>query len=120
MMSEEEVKVIRMVYNRFMDMDSDKAVPTWTDLDDNLEIVDYLTDSELVVECEIKYESHSGGIFRCSQNHPQTQCFAPFILEAVEYILDLYGETEELHVNNRYILCFYLAMSELRLIYSDQ
>ena len=115
MMSNEQARIVRMVYNRFMENESDD----WTTMDDNLEIFSWLSNEDLVRESKAKFKKHSKGTFRCGQTHDQSVCFAPHILESVEAILDLYKSTKELHLKNAYILSYYLVLSELKLIYSD-
>jgi hypothetical protein len=115
MMTKEQGEVVRMVYNRFIASEEE----TWTELDDNIEFISYLNNSELVKEVTIKYFEHSRGIFRCNQNHEQRYCFAPYVLEAVDAIITLYEKTSELHPKNAYILSYYMAMSELRILYVD-
>jgi hypothetical protein len=116
MMTPEEAEVVSLVYNRFMDNEE----RTWTNLDDNLEFFELLSDLELVREADVKRESHAHGVFRCMSDHEYQYCFAPFVLESVESILDLYDKTKELHVNNRYVLAYYLAMSEMKMLYSTE
>jgi hypothetical protein len=122
MMSIEQAAAVKTVYMRFMENEAvaEKSEKTnWTDVDDNLEIIGFMLDEELIREIEIKYLDHSkSGVFRCYQDHKQELCIAPHILEAVGGILELYEETGELHAKNRYILSYYLALSELRLIFN--
>jgi hypothetical protein len=113
-MTEEQVKTVKLVYSRFIDSESDE----WTAIDENIEYCSYLSDSELIKEVTIKYEIHCKSEFRCNQNHQQIHCFAPYILESVEAILNLYIDTEELHEKNRYILTYYIVMSDLGMIFS--
>lgn len=113
MMSVEQAQVVKMVYSRFISSEEE----VWTDLDENLELVGFLKDSELVVEAEIKADIHCKGI-RCRQNHEKKNCFAPYILESVEAIIALYHHTGQLPTKNRYILEFYIAMSELNMLYA--
>lgn len=114
MMSREQSDTVKMVYARFIDSESEG----WTRIDDAIELCSYLSDSELVMEATLKFERHCKGTFRCEQNHQQIHCFAPFILDAVEAILNIYVNNEELHEKNKYILTYYIAMSELNMIYS--
>jgi hypothetical protein len=116
MMTKDQSEIVKMVYKRFMDNESDEE---WDDIDNNLEFFSYLTDSELIKETKIKIKEHSTGVFRCRQEHDQQYCFAPFVLEAVEVIVALYNETEVLHPKNAYILSYYLVMSEMGLIFSS-
>jgi hypothetical protein len=115
MMTKEQSDIVKMVFNRFIDNETE----TWTDLDSNLELFGYLSDEELIQEAKAKFSYHSEGSFRCLQNHNPDVCFAPFILEAVESILNLHDETRTaIHPNNLYVLKYYLVMSEMRMIYS--
>lgn len=118
MMSKEEKDVVTVVYRRFLESESDDS---WTDLDEKILMLDWLTDQQMISEATLKYLSHSkeGTIFRCMQNHSQADCFSPFILQAVESIVLLFSDTNYLHERNRYILMFYLAMSDLGLIFSE-
>lgn len=116
MMTTEQANIVKMVYSRFIESEDSGA---WGDLDENLAWFDILSDEELVRESEIKLSSHSKGTFRCQNTHDRVHCFAPYILEGVEAILNLYENTKELPIKNRYVLQYYLAMSELRMIYSD-
>ena len=113
MMSEEQSKVVKLVYSRLIE--SEEGV--WTDIDENLLFYDWLDDKELITESHIKHEKHSRGVFRCSQKHNQENCVAPLILESVEAILKLYRETSQLHIKNRYILVYYLVMTEMGMIF---
>lgn len=114
MMDRDQAEVVKLVYNRFMDNEGD----TWTELDDNIEFCSHLSDSELIDQVTEKYKKHSKSIFRCNQNHDQQYCFAPYILDSVEAILRLYKKTKNLHEKNRYILTYYIAMTEMKLIFS--
>lgn len=113
MMTREEATVVRVVYTRLIE----NEIEDWSELDDNLEFCSMLSNEELINEAIIKAHKHSKGIFRCVENHVQEACLAPYILEASEAIVSLYQKTKELHEKNRYILLYYIALSELNLIY---
>lgn len=116
-MTQEEVQVIKVVYERFLDSESQE----WGDLDFNLEFFDWLSDKELVNEAKIKQIKHlKGKIFRCTSVHDQKECFAPYILEAATHILKLWNKTRILHEKNRYILLYCVSMSEMGLIFETQ
>lgn len=115
MMSKEEVEVVKLVYNRFIDNEGEG----WSGIDDILEMLEHLTEAELIKESRIKSKKHAKGIFRCTQNHKQEYCFAPYILEAVQAIIGLYESKGDLHPKNAYILSYYLAMTEMKMIFSD-
>lgn len=116
MMNEDQTKVVRNVYGRFIDSED----LNWTIIDDNIHFLDYMLDKDLMKEAAVKFHTHSHGIFRCQADHEQQYCFAPHILEAVGYIVDLYKETGELHEKNRYIVEYYMAMSEAGMIFSNE
>src|ERR1041385_1795790 len=114
MMTIEQIQTVKVVYNRLITSEEED----WSDIDDNLELCSYLNDQELVQEIRIKIEKHSKGIFRCVEEHPNSLCFAPLVLESAIAINELYEKTGELHIKNRYILMYYLALSEMKLFYT--
>lgn len=118
MMSKDEKEIVSIVYRRFIDNESDEL---WTDLDENLIFFEYLSDKDAINEAKVKILKHKGkGIFRCQSSHEHKYCFAPVILEAVEAIVKLYDEFNgPLHPINRYVLMYYLSMSEMGLIYLE-
>lgn len=116
MLDTAERKLVMMVFNRFFSNEKER---TWTDLDSNLEIFGWLSEKDLIQETRVKTYIHSEGIFRCLQTHDQKACFAPYVLEAANHILSLYEANAYLHPNNRYILEYYLVMSEMGLIFSE-
>lgn len=123
MMTAEEVSVVKLVFSRFMESEciNEKNEKTnWGDLDYNLDYFDWMSDNELITESQIRYENHKKGkSFRCYSSHKSEDCFAPFILEAVEAILSLNNKAKELHPKNRYILVYYLSMSEMLMIFEE-
>lgn len=109
MMSPEQAKTVTYLYDRFME--SEKK--GWTNLDDYLEILEWLDDQEIYRECDALYSIHKNKKMGCPYEHTNdTICFVVRILEAVEAITDLYRETENLHPRNRYILAHYLALCQ--------
>ena len=114
MMSKEEAETVKAVYNRLLD--SEEQV--WTDIDDNLEMVGWMSDAELITESKIRLAEHSKkGTFRCYNDHGTENCFAPTLLEAVEAIVLLSGQSGKLHEKNAYILSYYLVMTEMNMIF---
>lgn len=116
-MTQEEIQVIKVVYDRFIDSET----LDWGDLDCNLEFFDWLSDKEIISETKVKLIKHSKGkIFRCTSTHNQEDCFAPFILEAVNNIVNFWDKTRILDEKSRYILLYYVSMSEMGLIFESQ
>lgn len=117
MMSEDEAKIVKIVYARLIESEEVEEID-WSDIDDNLEMLGWLSDKEIISECKIRLKEHGKTGLRCSQDHDMAYCFAPYVLEAVESIVSLYDKTKTLHEKNKYIVVYYLAMSEMGLIYS--
>lgn len=113
MMTPDEIEIVKIVYQRFLESEDQ----IWTDVDSTLEMFEYLTDDEIIVESEVKIGKHAKNGIRCSLQHDRIDCFSPYILEAAEAIVKLYNNTNQLHPKNRYILSYYLAMSEVGLIF---
>lgn len=113
-MTKEQTEIVKLVYNRLIENEEEN----WSEIDDNLEFFGLLSDRDIIKESRIKYKKHSKGTFKCVQNHQQEHCFAPYVLEGVEAILSLYDKTLELHPKNAYILTYYLAMTEMKMVFS--
>lgn len=116
MMTIDEAEVVKMVYSRFMGSE----VEEWSEIDVALEELSWLKNEELVQEAKIKSFNHSQGTLRCSQDHKIEYCMAPYILESVNAIISLYEKTQKLHPKNAYILTYYLALSELKMIFINE
>jgi hypothetical protein len=114
MMTGDQIETVKLVYNRLIQNEEE----TWSRIDDSLIAFEWLSNEELATEVQILCEKHSKGIFRCSQDHKPEQCFAPRVLESVKAILDLYEKTKNLHPKNRYILEYYMVMSNLNMVFS--
>jgi hypothetical protein len=109
MLTTEQIKNITYVYNKLMETE-DKG---WDTVDDLLEIMEWLSDDQLYRECEVLYSYHKSKNMGCPHMHkPSTACFVENILEAVESILELYEETNNLHTKNRYILDYYVVLCQ--------
>ena len=109
MLNAAEVKNLTYVYDFFMSSET----KGWDRLDDYLVVTEWIDDTQIFKECDILYGYHKGKKMGCPYQHgPGATCFVKFILEAVESIVELYKKTEYLHPNNRYILCYYLALSQ--------
>jgi len=103
-----ETKNIIFVYNELIKHES----RAWGDLDNYLELLDYLNDLEICREAAALYFLHKTKNMGCNKKHAEGHwCFARSILDAVESILNLYEENEGLHPKNRYILGYYLALT---------
>lgn len=108
MLNSTQTKNLINVYNFFMESEP----KGWTAIDDYLEMLEYLDDIQLCKESEVLYSYHENKNMGCPYTHKSgATCFVKFILESVEAIVELYKETNNLHIKNRYILCYYLALS---------
>jgi hypothetical protein len=109
MLDSVQTKNLIFVYDELMSSEANG----WTDIDDFLEVNEWLDDSQIYRECEVIYSFHRntkmGGPY---EDNPKFDAFVKRILEAVDSILFLYQETNDLHIKNRYILSYYLALSQ--------
>jgi hypothetical protein len=115
MLSPDQRKNITTVYNHLMKMEA----RGWDGLDDYMALLEYLDDDQLHREADVIFSQLSNGNLRCEQDHTQDKCFIPLIHEATACILELYKDTNYMHINNRYILCYYLAMQQAGMIVAD-
>lgn len=115
-MSPDQVRNVANVYRRLMLHEEGRG---WTKLDDDMAHLSYLDDDELVREAEVAFCHHDGKNPRCPKDHDIRECFIPTLIDAVTAILDLYRETENLHVNNRYVIECYLAIDQQGSIVAD-
>lgn len=109
MLDSVQTKNLIFVYTELMNSETNG----WTDIDDYLEVNEWLDDDQLYRECEVIYSFHRntkvGGPYK---NSPNLDAFVKRILEAVDSILLLYQENNDLHIKNRYILSYYLALCQ--------
>ena len=117
MMSRDQEETVKLVYRNFLSHDYNRQ---WTPLDDYLYSLDYLSDGQTVLEAETQLYRHSQGTLKCNEDHGDSQCIVPQMIDSVNAICDLYQETGSLHIKNRYILQNYLAVSHNRLIYVEE
>lgn len=107
MLTTEQIKNITFVYTAIMDSEA----KGWSNLDNYLELLEFLDDSELYRESEVLYSYHKNQKMGCPYPHNEgSSCFVENIMEAVEAITDLYKETGNLHPKNRYLLANYISL----------
>lgn len=114
MMTKDQQDTVTKVYRRFYE--SDLADAEWTDIDEQMTMLEWLDDNQLATESRVKFNEHVNGKPRCMQDHTGSECFVPTIIEATSAILDLYESTSNLHEKNRFILRYYLALSQVGFI----
>lgn len=110
MLDSAQIKNITYLYNTFLE----NELLGWSGVDDVLELLEWLDSDQLCRECDVLYSHHKYKNMGCEYDHkPGVTCLVKNILEAVDAILELYKETGNLHVRNRYILVHYLALSQI-------
>lgn len=110
-MTKDQQEIVSRVYVKFYK--SDCTDEGWTDIDEQMSHLEYLEDNQLVIESAVLIQLQSGGQPKCTLDHPNKECFVPIVIEAVGYILDLYESTSNLHPKNKFILQYYLALSQV-------
>jgi len=113
-MTQDQKVTVSQVFQRFVE--SDTAERGWSDVDEQMSMLEWLSDGQLAIEASVLLQIQSGGNPQCRQEHSKSACFVPTILEAVGVILDLYGKTSNLHPRNKFILQYYLALSQVGFI----
>lgn len=109
MLNSTQIKNITYVYVTLMNSEG----KGWDEYDDSLEIVEWLDNDQLMRESDLLYSYHKNKNIRCAYKECNIEtCFVKNILEAVESIIELFEETKDLHVKNRYILCNYIALCQ--------
>lgn len=114
MMTSEQSKIVSQVFRQFASSEE----LGWGELDDNLCLLEYLDDDQLHREADVLLTKHQRGNPECRVKHDKSACFVPKIIEAVSIILELYKETGNLHKNNKYVLQYYLALTQISHIIS--
>lgn len=89
MMTPDESKTVTSSYRRFI---SNETV-VWTDYDDRMVVLDYLSDVELCREVLVLLSKK--GIAKTLDHND---------IDASMIIIKLFNETDSLHVKNRYVL----------------
>jgi hypothetical protein len=109
MLDSSQTKNILYVYNKFLESES----KGWDEADDNLLILEWLSDIEIYRESEILYSYQKNRNMGCTFKHPPGAiCFSVHVLEAVDSILQLYQESNVLHPKNRYVLEYYIILCQ--------
>ena len=110
-MSKDQQIVVTRVYQRFCKADAEET--SWTDIDEQMCYLEYIDDPQTVIEAAVILQLHLQGDPRCEQDHPREECFIPLVIDAATAIIDLYGKTGNLHPKNKFILQYYLALSQV-------
>lgn len=114
-MNAEERENIKNVYKRFLNSEE----RGWDSLDDYLDLLDYLDDDQLSREAEVLFLKHKEKAVMCKIKHKKpSECFVPYILRAVETILNFYKKNGKLNDSHKYILQYYLALTQNKFIYT--
>jgi len=116
MMTRDEQQIVSEVYSKFV---QSEHLNSWDDLDDSLCLLESLTNVELANEAQVLFDTHSTGNVRCKLNHSPKLCMVPMLMEAVAAILKLWNETGMLHIKNKYVFQYYLALSHVKFIVLD-
>lgn len=84
----------------------------WSEFDDFMEALDWLSNEELFREASIILEMHIKGDPRCKSNHPREKCVVPKMIEGVDAILNSYEQMGLMDDQFRNILKYYLALTQ--------
>lgn len=115
MITIEQANLIGKVYNKFLQIEDGD----WTNFDDSMEMLAWLSDREVATEAELVLRRHKMNGARCKTNHPAEECFVPVVIEAASYISQDFETSQRLAKKARYVLEFYIAMAYTGSIISD-
>lgn len=104
-------KIIDEVYDHFMQSETEDI--EWDDVDEAMCMLEWLEDSQLAIEAEVKHIEQNSGDPRCPADHPKKDCIIPSVMRSVQLILDDYKKTKKLNEKNKFILRYYLALSHV-------
>lgn len=114
-MTIDQAKVVGTVLKRF----TESELLEWTDVDDYMVFLSWLDQAQLIIETRVLLDKHKQTDARCEINHSPDECFVPMVLDAISYILEDYESTKRLAKKARYVLEYYLALTQAGEIISD-
>lgn len=115
MITLDQAKVIGMVLKRF----NEEETLAWTEIDDYMDSLSWLTDEQLIVESEIMLYMHNEKKARCVIDHPREICFIPVVMKACSYVIEDFKTSKRLAKKARYVLEYYLSIAQTGYIVHD-
>lgn len=117
-MIQKETEIVNFIYKSFYDTDLKEQ--KWSVIDEYMSYLDYLNDQEILVESEIKLKEHLSGDPRCpfEEEHKKHKCIVPSIIEAVKILIDSNNGLKKIDIKDRFVLQYYLAISQAKYIIS--
>lgn len=110
-------ELIEQVYKTFVTMD--EAQTKWDEIDDKMSYLEWLSDYEVAQEAQFVAVIHTVENVKCDQPGCRSGCFAPKIVQAASFILERYFKEYSLSPKERYILSYYLTLTHLKKIISE-
>lgn len=83
----------------------------WDKVDDYMSYLEWLDDSQLMIEVKVLFDKHMSGTPRCISSHPKENCLVPYLLDAVDCILEINEEFRSVSSSNKYILQYYVTLT---------
>ena len=92
----------------------------WSELDNILETLEYLESDQLYREAEVVATQHERAkTVRCPDDHDAKKCIIPRLVRACRVILNRYQETDEMPPKHTYILSYYLALTHIGFVITE-
>lgn len=112
-------ETIDKVFQKFAEADDRQT--KWTNLDTNMENLEWLDDEQLVKEATVAFGTLIKGKPRCNYDHKDGDCFVPTILSAVSYIIEDYdfNKIADLPNERQYVLRYFLSLEAIGEIFSE-
>jgi len=86
----------------------------WGNLDDQMEMLESLTNKELYNEAYILLQEHKTGHIRPMLDVPNPDLLVPMIIEAVATLIGVHEKTTKLDEKSKYVLQQYLALHYIK------
>lgn len=94
--------------------DLDRKQEEWSDLDEQMYLLGWLNDSQIVLEADMAIERNSSKDI-CQYNDEADDVVAILESAAVSAV-EIWREYKSLHANDRYVLEYYLSLCHLKII----
>jgi hypothetical protein len=115
-MTPEQIEITKNIYQKFYEIDCNQH--DWTSIDEYMSHLDYLDDKQVAIEAEVKLREHLSGNPKCKEHEEEHECLVPKIIEAVKIIINGNREKKKIHIKDRFVLQYYLALSQAKYIVS--
>lgn len=110
MLNSDEQKNIDLVLTHLRGIDDNDR---WDKVDDYMSYLEWIDDSQLMIEVKVLFDKHVSGDPRCTSSHSKENCLVPYLLDAVDCILAVNEEFNSISSGHKYILQYYVTLTAI-------